>query len=139
MAWDAVVTKAEEGIKKLAEPINAVLSALGKETIQVDFSSLKKNVEKPTYTETAYVDWDLSNYKFSDDAIMSQVDKAKTEKAKYETDKVAEETANLTAAIDSNTGAVTENTAAVKSSSKDMTGEEIADRLLPRLERAIYG
>lgn len=136
--WNKVIDGAESAISALAKPLNAVLSAAGMDTIKVDFSAVKSSMEKPVWEKKDFIK-EIEIKKFSDDTIMDQVEKAKQEKQSREAEKAEKETQALTSAIGDNTSAVNENTSAVKRSSSDLTGEEIADKLLPRLERVVYG
>ena len=136
--WNKVVEGTENAISKLVTPLNAVLEAVGKDAIKVNFSAMKSTMEKPTLGKKEYIK-EIEVKKFSEDSIMNQVEKARSEKQTNEAKKREENTQALMNAIVDNTNAVGENTSAVKKSSSDLTGEEIADRLLPRLERVIYG
>jgi len=137
--WDEVVLGAESAVGKLAKPLNAVLGALGKDTISVDFSSKLSASKKPVWEKQNYIQ-EIQVKRYSDDTVMSQIEQAKREKQINKSKELKESNDALLKALDSNTDAIGENTGALKKgSSSDLTGEEIADRLLPRLERVIYG
>ena len=136
--WDSVVQMAENGVSKMAKPLNAVLSALGKETISVDLSSKSSGMKKPVWEKQDFIK-QIEVKRFSDDTIMGQVEAAKREKQVKELEKASKNNEILAEAIEGNTEAVKGNTSALKNSSSDLTGEQIADKLLPRLERVVYG
>jgi uncharacterized protein YukE len=135
--WNVVVSMAENRVRDWVAPINAVLRALEKEEITVDFSAAKIDTVAPTYARKDYIR-EIQVKRFSDDTI-SAIEESRARKQQKD---VEDNTAAMTAlaeTLDSNTDAVSSNTKALKASSRDMTGEEIADKLLPRLERVVYG
>lgn len=144
--WDKIVTNAESALGALLKPINLIREALGESAINVDLSAVKANMSKPTYTQTQFIKEIEIGAKFSDDTIQAVVDArsakeaAEEEKWKKQAEALKENTNAIngnSGALDYNTGATNSNTSALKKSS-DMTGEEIADKLLPRLERFVY-
>jgi len=135
--WNLVVSEAEKSLQRWLAPLNAVLKAVGKETVKVDFGVAKADTTKPIYQKRNYID-EIEVKRFSDDTI-SAVEEARRKKQEKETEDNTAAMATLAQTLSENTDAVAENTSAVQSSSRDMTGEQIADKLLPRLERAVYG
>lgn len=122
---------------------------------KVDFSAAKGTAVKPEWDSSfkAIAKVDFSGAKFSEDSIMAQ-----TQKAQEERDK---KNAAHTKALNDNTAALTDNTDATEDNtdgteentdetkglsgtlkngvSVNMTAEQIADGLFPRLERHLYG
>lgn len=135
--WNIVVTMAEKKIQEWAEPINAVLRAIGKEEIKVNLSAAKIDTVAPTYSKQNYIK-EIEFKRFSDDTI-SALQEARAKKQQKDVDNNTKALSALTDTMLDNTDAVASNTAALKTSSRDLTGEEIADKLLPRLERVVYG
>lgn len=135
--WNVVVTMAENRVKDWVAPINAVLRALEKDEIKVNFGAAKADATKPVYQKRNYID-EIQVKRFSDDTI-SAIETSRAKKQKKDIENNTAAMAALAETLDENTSAVGSNTAALKQSSRDMTGEEIADKLLPRLERVVYG
>lgn len=135
--WNVVVSMAENRVRDWVAPINAVLRALEKEEITVDFSAAKIDTVAPTYAKKDYIK-EIEIKRFSDDT-MSDIEEFRARKQQKDIEDNTQAMAALTETLDSNTEAVGSNTKALLQSSRDMTGEEIADKLLPRLERVVYG
>lgn len=149
--WDGILSAAATGINgilKLAAPFSSVLSNVGINIpTSVDFSAAKGTAVKPVWdTSAGFAHVDSGGIQFSQDSIMAQ-----TQKAQEERDKKNEA---LTKALDDNTKAVAGNTGATAGNTEgmnglngtlqkgvavNMTGEQIADSLFPRLERHLYG
>ena len=128
----------ESGLQKILKPINAVRKALGQEQVTVDFSSKLVGMDKPTWKDEEIIKR-VDIKKYSDDDIMAQIDKSRQRKQTDKTDQLIKSLDANTKAIGLNVDALDDNTGALRVGSSDLTGEEIADRLLPRLERVIYG
>ena len=135
--WNVVVSMAENRVRDWIAPINSVLRALEKEEITVDFSAAKIDTVAPTYAKKDYIK-EIEIKRFSDDT-MSDIEEFRVRKQQKDIEDNTAAMAALTETLDSNTEAVGSNTKALLQSSRDMTGEEIADKLLPRLERVVYG
>ncbi|SET55444.1 hypothetical protein SAMN05660297_02743 [Natronincola peptidivorans] len=135
--WNDVVGMSENAVSKLAKPLNAVLRAVGKEEINVNFSSGMSSMEKPMWEKTDYIG-EIQVKRYSDDTI-AQIEESRRRKQQQQSKDNTEALEMLANAMDENTGAVSENTSALGKSSSDLTGEQIADKLLPRLERTVYG
>ncbi|SNR86080.1 hypothetical protein SAMN05446037_100169 [Anaerovirgula multivorans] len=136
--WNDVITMAENGVNKMAAPLNAVLGALGKEEIGVSFSGKKSSMEKPAWEKKEFFG-EVEFKRFSDDSIASIKD-SRAKKQEKEIEQQTKALGALAEAVEENTSATNKNTSAMsKGSSSDMTAETIADTLLPRLERVVYG
>lgn len=146
--WDAVIDSAQGAVQKLLAPINAVRKALGKDAIKVDFSAAKGVAVKPVWDSSfnAIPQMNFGGAKFGQDAIMTQTSKAQAERDKNN--------AAHTKALNDNTEALAGNTKVTGDNTDGMsgldgtlqnglavnlTGEQIADKLVPRLERHLYG
>jgi len=135
--WNSVIKYSEGKIQDWLEPINKVLDFLGKDTIKLNFSAAQVDAVTPTYSKKNYID-EIQVKQFSDEKI-SAIEEARRKKQEKELVDNTKAMANLSETLEGNTDAVSSNTEALKSSSRDMTGEQIADKLLPRLERVVYG
>jgi hypothetical protein len=135
--WNSVIKYSEQKMQDWIKPINKVLDFLGKDTIKLNFSAAQVDAVTPTYSKKSYID-EIKVKQFSDDKI-SAVEEAKRKKEEKELEDNTKAMAALSENLETNTDAVSTNTEALKSSSRDMTGEQIADKLMPRLERVVYG
>jgi hypothetical protein len=135
--WNSVVKYSEQKIQDWIEPINSVLRFLEKDTIKLNFSAAQVDAVTPTYSKKNYIN-EIQVKQFSQDKI-SAIEEARRKKQEKELEDNTKAMAALSESIEGNTDAVSTNTEALKSSSKDMTGEQIADKLMPRLERVVYG
>jgi len=135
--WNSVIKYSEQKMQDWIKPINKVLDFLGKDTIKLNFSAAQVDAVTPTYSKKNYIN-DIEVKQFSDDKI-SAIKEARRKKQEKELEDNTKAMAALSETLEGNTEAVSSNTEAVKASSKDMTGEQIADKLLPRLERVVYG
>lgn len=121
---------------------------------KVDFSAAKGVAVKPVWdSDFGIPKVNLGGAKFSEDSIMAQTKKAQEERDKKNaahTKALNDNTTALagnTGATDVNTNATGDNTDETKGLtgtlkngvSVNMTGEQIADGLFPRLERHLYG
>lgn len=137
--WNKIVEMAEERISKLAAPINAVLSAFDKKTIDINFSSVKSKMEKPVWQQQDYFG-KVEFKRFSDEEIGSLRDSIHNSRESKKIDEQLATNKAVIAALEENTSATNKNTSVMANGiSRDMSAEEIADKLLPRLEREIYG
>lgn len=135
--WNVVVSGAESAVKSVLSPVNAIRKALGMETIKVNFSAVKSKMEKPKFAVQEIIPKvNFDKAKFSDDTIAA-LEAARDSKKKKDSS-LESKLDDLKKSIDYNTDATTQNTGALKAKSSDLTGEEIADKLLPRLERYVY-
>jgi len=136
--WNGVVSEAESAVGALLTPINAIRGALGQEVIKADFSGVKSTMEKPSFEKSAIIP-DVKIGRFSENSIaeLEAARKAKIDARK--SDALAAAIENNAKAVAANTEATGANTGALNKKSSDLTGEEIADKLLPRLERFVYG
>ncbi len=134
--WNDVVSMSENAVSKLTKPLNAVLKAVGKEAIDVNFSGKMSSIQKPVL-ERKDVIGEVQVKRYSNDTI-AQIEEARRRKQEQQSKDNTEALGLLARAIGENTDALEENTGALGKSSRDLTGEEIADRLLPRLERVVY-
>ncbi|MCO1599823.1 hypothetical protein [Desulfosporosinus nitroreducens] len=136
--WNGVVSQAESAVGALLTPVNAIRGALGQETIKADFSGVKTSMERPTFEKQNIIP-EVKIKRFSEDAIskLDETRKAKAEAQKSNT--LANALLANANAVNANTDATDSNTGALGKKSSDLTGEEIADKLLPRLERFVYG
>jgi hypothetical protein len=135
--WNSVVKYSEQKIQDWIEPINSVLRFLEKDTIKLNFSAAQVDAVTPTYSKKNYIN-EIQVKQFSQDKI-SAIEEARRKKQEKELEDNTKAMAALSESIEGNTDAVSTNTEALKSSSKDMTGEQIADKLMPRLERVVHG
>lgn len=135
--WNSLVSMAERKVRDLITPINMVLSALDKKVIEVDFSVAKWDKVDPTYAKKDYIKG--IEIKKASDNTMSDIEEFRARKQQKDIEDNTAAMAALTETLDSNTEAVGSNTKALLQSNRDMTDEEIADKLLPRLERVVYG
>jgi len=146
--WNGIIDAAQGGVQNFLTPINLGLKALGKEEIKVNFSAVKGGVQKPNWDSTYNVipKVTFGGAKFGQDQIIEQTQKAQAERDKKNADQIKALNEN-TKALMANTGATDENTDASdelsgtlgKGVSVNMTAEQIADGLYPRLERHLYG
>ena len=136
--WNGVVSEAESAVGSLLTPVNAIRAALGQEAIKADFSGVKSAMERPTFEKSAIIP-DIKIGRFSENSIaeLEAARKAKVDARK--SDALAAAMENNAKAVAANTDATGANTGALNKKSSDLTGEEIADRLLPRLERFVWG
>ncbi|SET38518.1 hypothetical protein SAMN05660297_02253 [Natronincola peptidivorans] len=135
--WNDVISMSESAVSKLAKPLNAVLRAVGREEIGVNFSGVMSNMERPTWERKDFIR-EVQVRRYSDDTI-AQIEDARKRKQEQQAKDNTEALEMLANAVSENTDALEENTGALGKSSSDLTGEEIADKLLPRLERVVYG
>jgi hypothetical protein len=145
--WNDIVSEAEKGVSALLTPLNSVLGAIGRKTIEVNFSRAKFEAVKPVWDTDLNVIPKVSfaGAKFSDDAIMAQMQRAKKEqdakRAKSEDSLIKALEAN-TAAIGNNTGALDDNTVATNNNTArlrdDLSPMDLADSLLARIERHLW-
>ncbi len=135
--WNIVVSMAERRAQDFLKPMNAMLRAMGKEEIKVNFSAVKRESSKPVYEKRNFID-EIEVKRFSNDTI-SAIEEARRRKQEKQIEDNTKAMAALSDDLSENTSELTKNTEALKKSSKDLTGEEIADKLLPRLERVVYG
>lgn len=154
---NGMIDNALSGINVLIKGANAVSSALGFGDAlseisfgglgKVDFTSSMDDIEKPQWNSDLNVipKVDMSGAKFSDDTIIAQVNKAQAEKNKNKAatddkqDELIDALNNNTEAQSTNTKATKDNTKATKATLKNMTATGIADGLVSRIERGIWG
>jgi hypothetical protein len=150
--WNGIVSAAEMGVSALLSPLNDIRQAVGMDAISVNFSAAKFNAVAPTWDNnfSPIPKVDFGKAKFSDDTIMAQIQKSKQEqdaKRANGLDKLITALDDNTAATENNTSSTDGNTAGVdglngtlkKGIAVDITAEQIADKLFPRLERHLYG
>jgi hypothetical protein len=135
--WNSVIKYSEQKMQDWIKPINKVLDFLGKDTIKLNFSAAQVDAVTPTYSKKNYIN-EIQVKQFSQDKI-SAIEEARRKKQEKELEDNTKAMAALSENLETNTDAVSTNTEALKSSSRDMTGEQIADKLMPRLERVVYG
>lgn len=156
--WDGIVSAAQTGINsllKILSPVSGVLKHVGINIpASVDFSAVKSNVSAPTWDNHLGLNHvDLSGAKYSQNQITTQMQKARAERDKKSQDHIDAIKAN-TAALSKNNQLTKQNSEVTNNATNStnglnstmqkgvpvsMTGEQIADSLMPRLERHLYG
>ncbi|MFD2614499.1 hypothetical protein [Paenibacillus gansuensis] len=155
---NSMINKSLEGINSLIGKANSISKSLGLGTIanelsfegmkKVSFGGAKANAEKPKWDSgfNVFPQVNFGGAKFSDDAIMKQVSKVQAEKDKKKgknDDPLTKALKENTAALAKNTEETGKNTNATGKNTETLkgnkTGMDIADGLLARVERHMYG
>jgi hypothetical protein len=155
---EKMVEKSLGGINKLIKGANSASKALGFGNVmseltfsglgRVDFSGAKGNATAPKWDKNLNLipKVNFSGAQFGEDAIMKQTNKAKAERDK-KTDankKSLDDNTNALLANSKSTDENTDSTDGLGGTLKNgvavnMTGDQIADSLVPRLQRHLYG
>ena len=156
--WDGILKAAQSGINnllKLISPISSLLKHIGINIpSSVNFSGAMVQASAPKWdTSFGFKHVDLSGGEYSSSQLATQRQKAQAEwgkkmdehtKALNDNTKAIKDNSKSTDANTSssnaNTTATQANTSAhVKGNGGNMSAEQIADTLMPRLERHLYG
>jgi hypothetical protein len=155
---ETMIEKSLKGINGLISGANKASKALGFGDVaneisfgglgRADFSGAKSKAAAPKWDDNfnPISTVDFSGAKFSNDSIMSQTKKAQTERDKQRQkseDKIVDALNNNTMATSDNTDGTGENTKATGKNTDALreakSAEDIADSLLGRIERNVYG
>jgi len=150
--WNEIIAAAELGVQKMLTPLNAVLEAVGKERIEVNFAGAKvANVAAPTWDRSfspiSHVDFSgakLSTGRASNDIALARKEQNEARKQRAQQDqKLLDALNNNTKALAFNTDATALNTSATDKNTKAQLRDnqsplDLADSLLARIERHVW-
>ncbi|HZG80032.1 MAG TPA: tape measure protein [Brevibacillus sp.] len=147
-AWNLLIETTETGVKRMLEPLNMALSAMGQQTVDVSFAGAKfSNAAAPKW-DTSYSPIPQLNLQglkakvSSGSGVKEDLDQARKEQRDLRKAE-AERNRQLENALNANTAALTNNTSATEKNTKarlkdDQSPTDLADSLLGRIERHIW-
>lgn len=147
-AWNILIETAESGVKRMLEPLNAALAAMGQQTVDVGLSGAKlSNAAAPKW-DTSFSPIPQLNLQGakanlrSGSGVQDDINQARREQRESRT-AGAEQNKRIESALNANTAALASNTDATDKNTKaklkeNLTPVDLADSLLGRIERHLY-
>ena len=147
-AWNLLIEATESGVKRMLEPLNAALSAMGQQTVDVSFGGAKfANAASPKW-DSSYSpipQLNLQGLKANTGAgsgVKEDLDEARKEQQEMRKAQ-ADRNRQLENALNANTAALSNNTSATEKNTKarlrdDQSPMDLADSLLGRIERHVW-
>lgn len=147
-AWNILIETTESGVKRMLEPLNAALAAMGKQTVDVSFSGAKfSNAAAPKW-DTSYSPIPQLNFQGAKanlrygSGVQDDINQARREQREART-AGAEQNKRIENALNANTAALASNTDATDKNTKaklkeNLTPLDLADSLFGRIERHLW-
>lgn len=147
-AWNLLIEASEVGVKRMLEPLNAALAAMGQQTVDVNFAGAKfSNASAPKW-DTSYAPIPQLNFQGakaslrSGSGVQDDINQARREQQEARAS-AATRNKKLEDALSANTAALTQNTKATDKNTKAQLREnlsplDLADSLLGRIERHMW-